>query len=869
MNKYYPILWQFMLALFIGFLLMISCIDNVDNTCRYPICFYSDIHNSWILSDNYRRECTRSSVSAIQTDGVEPLYLHTIYTDSITLSSQGASGGALVTRAAPVDGTGMYNVFGVSAYAYTATWDGTQFPNYMYDIPVRKSGGQWIPSETYYWPGEIYKMRFFAYAPKGNKAYLLSDKKAGAPTISCTIPADVVNQKDLLVASSGEISGNSSTIINFTFHHALTAVKFVRGDDMTAGTVKRVTLKNVFSHGVYEMENEAWREVDTKASFSQELNISFVEGSDESITTEAQTFMMIPQTLPDDALIEMVFNDGNSDRILTGNIAAGVWPMGKTVVYKVSATSTNWTYTLEVAPPRKTDYTFQGENSSYAVTSYKEDSNGKREPVTWKTEFSTDGQDWSSAVPDWLDGFTSTGLGGEYENYYAFTVANQWGNSLSPHTESLRSRSICGTKEQPYNLSNNMGAERVQNTANCYVISSPGEYYFPLVYGNAIKDESDYKAAYSYRSSNENILSSFVNHLGNPITSPWIYENGGCEVGGCKLLWQDAPLVSDVQLYNEGRAVRFTVSKATIQQGNAVIAVCDANNSIMWSWHIWVTDEDISRTAEVMTSYHKSSNMMPVNLGWCDGEQIIFPRRECKVRIKAGPEIRIFTIRQNEYRIDYAGNNPYYQWGRKDPLYPAVSPQDTKYWYTSDGSISNNRPKDWFYSGSRIEWIADGITNPEKHNTSDMQANPLYMNLWDISNVNIGVDEKTPVKSIYDPCPAGFHVPRGWEFNGFSKSGSGGGRDDLNVSGAFSRGWNFYCGLKGTGQTIFFPATGARFGIGILSNVGQKVLAYGSAVYGNTEGVFLLDAGPNGIYVGGVYRGGRREGALPIRPVRE
>lgn len=49
-----------------------------------------------------------------------------------------------------------------------------------------------------------------------------------------------------------------------------------------------------------------------------------------------------------------------------------------------------------------------------------------------------------------------------------------------------------------------------------------------------------------------------------------------------------------------------------------------------------------------------------------------------------------------------------------------------------------------------------------------------------------------------------------------------GGRDDLNVSGAFSRGWNFYCGLKGTGQTIFFPATGACFGIGILSNVGQK-----------------------------------------------
>lgn len=279
-----------------------------------------------------------------------------------------------------------------------------------------------------------------------------------------------------------------------------------------------------------------------KLLFLQELNISFAGGSGEAITTEAQTFMMIPQTLPDNAVIEMVFNDGNSDRILTGNIAAGVWPMGKTVVYKVSATSTDWTYTLEVTPPQKTDYTFQGGNSGYTVASYKEDSKGKREPVTWNTEFSADGQNWSSAVPDWLAGFTSAGPGGEYGNYYTFNVTNQWGNSLSPHTAALRSRSVCGTKEQPYNLSNSTGAERVQNTANCYVISSPGEYYFPLVYGNAIKDENDNEAAYSYRSPNENILTSFVNHLGNPVTSPRIYENDACEAGGASscgrmLLW--------------------------------------------------------------------------------------------------------------------------------------------------------------------------------------------------------------------------------------------------------------------------------------------------------------------------------------------
>ena len=29
---------------------------------------------------------------------------------------------------------------------------------------------------------------------------------------------------------------------------------------------------------------------------------------------------------------------------------------------------------------------------------------------------------------------------------------------------------------------------KLQETANCYIISSPGDYCFPLVYGNSISD---------------------------------------------------------------------------------------------------------------------------------------------------------------------------------------------------------------------------------------------------------------------------------------------------------------------------------------------------------------------------------------------
>lgn len=871
MSRYNPICGQYMSALFVSILSMFSCTNDMeDSRHSNPILFHSNIHNSWTSPDDSGRTGTRSSVSIIQSGRNNPLYLHTIYTDSIDLCSKSTNTGAQETRATPINSERMYNSFGVSAYAYTNTWDGSQLPNYMHDVSVSNSAGQWTPSETYYWPGESYKMKFFAYAPNGNGSYQISGKIAGAPIVNCTVPTDVTDQKDLLVASSGEVAGNSNIAVNLVFRHALTAVKFVSGNDMTTGTIKSITLKNIFSHGIYDMESETWKNLDTEASFSQELNVAHTGGVNKPITTEAQTFMMIPQHLPDNAVIEMVFNDGTGDRTLTGNIASGKWPMGKTVIYKVSTTSTDWTYTLEVTPPQTSEYTFQGGSSSYAVTSYKENIQGKREPVTWQTEFSTDGENWSSEVPDWLTGFTSTGPGGEYKDSYTLTVANQKGNSPNSHTEALRARPLQGTKAKPYNLSNDKGDERVQSTANCYVVSSPGEYYFPLVYGNAIKGESDYKEAYSYSPSYGNMLGSFINHLGNPITSPRIYENEGCKVQDCKILWQDAPVVSDVKLYNEDQAIRFSVDETTIQQGNAIIAVYDAYHSIMWSWHIWITDTDISKTKRVMTGYQKSSDMMPVNLGWCDGEEVVFPRRECNVRIKAGPEVRTFTIVQNEFRIEYSGNNPYYQWGRKAPLYPAVGKRDTKYWYADNGIVSNNKPKDWSYSGDQREWIADGITNPEKHNISDMNSTPLYINLWDISNTNTGLDDKTPAKSVYDPCPVGFRVPRGWEFNGFSKSGSGGGTADLNVSGTFNRGWHFYCELQGNkDETIFLPAAGARFGIGIISFLGQKVLAYGSAVYGDTEGVFQLDAGPNGIYVGGKYQGSRREGALPIRAVRE
>lgn len=127
----------------------------------------------------------------------------------------------------------------------------------------------------------------------------------------------------------------------------------------------------------------------------QTLDKSTTGTPEEVLTTDAQTFMMIPQTLPDGAQIEVVFTDyAGTDHTLTADIKGTVWPIGKTVTYKISSSSINWSYTLTVTGLN--DFTYTGGTQQYSVTSYRKNGKGVKEPVEWKTQFSeNDGVSWT------------------------------------------------------------------------------------------------------------------------------------------------------------------------------------------------------------------------------------------------------------------------------------------------------------------------------------------------------------------------------------------------------------------------------------------------------------------------------------------
>ncbi len=845
------------LPVLLSVVLLASCRDEIETGAytgpyiRFSVSEGSEWHSTRAAGGPAEKAVPRDSVQPLHGgDGNTPLYLHTLYTDSIASpSSDICPDTAVLTRATPVKTATLYESIGVLAAAFNEPWSETSYrPDYMYDVEVTKASS-WTTS--YHWPTLTGGIRFFAYAPYHGEGIVLSNKtKAGSPTITYTVPADVADQKDLLFANSiyttptGTLK-NANNAAPLTFNHALTAVRFVCGNDMQGGTVKSVSLKNVCSKGILNYGTHSWSGVDTPADFSQTLDKSTTGTPDEALTTDAQTFMMIPQTLPDGAQIEVVFTDkSNVDHTLTADIKGTVWPIGKTVTYKISSSSINWTYELSVNMPG--DFTYSGGTQQYSVTSYRENTKGVQEAAPWTAQYSVDnGVSWTDTRPEWLTAFTASGAGGTSAQPYDATVSVQTGTDTSPHTTALQNATAKGTADTPYNLSNQTdGGPTDENTANCYVVSAPGYYSFPLVYGNALKNRSTNESAYKTGNTGSNILSNFINHTGAGISDPYIANNNGCTPAKAELVWQDVmDLVTDIK-YNAGSNggnISFKVDRFSIQQGNAVIAIKDASNNVLWSWHIWVTDENIDNVIEVTNYQNVKYNIMPVNLGWCDDDVTTYAERSCKVRFTAGDASKEVTIRQVSASITIRGNHPYYQWGRKDPLRPSNGLADTnKTWYDKNGTSSQSNPATENFSAG-VTCIMNYILKPDvmQYQASGDNA---YANLWSVDNTVYTANDNPVVKTVYDPSPVGFKLPPGNVFTGFTTTG-GSTSTSSEINGTWSssslKGWNFYTDSSKS-KTIFFPASGYRYrSNGMVSNVSSSGFYWSAVPSSPTKGRYL------------------------------
>lgn len=222
-------------------------------------------------------------------------------------------------------------------------------------------------------------------------------------------------------------------------------------------------------------------------------------------------------------------------------------------------------------------------------------------------------------------------------------------------------------------------------TANCYIVSEPGTYSFRTVKGNSREQVGEVASV-------EVLWESF----------------------GYSLTPKKGDLIRAV-IYESDRV--FFKTSAPFTNGNAVIAAKDAGGTILWSWHIWMTDQPKSQ------SYPNDAGiMMDRNLGATS------PNR--------GHVLSLGLL---------------YQWGRKDPFLNSMHidkvamAQSTLIWpeaVTSDANtgtidFSIKNPTTFIVRSDRSDWL----------HTKDHSR-------WQSK------------KTIYDPCPSGWRVPDGGE-NGF------------------------------------------------------------------------------------------------------
>lgn len=248
--------------------------------------------------------------------------------------------GRPATRAAMQ--TSMYNDFKVVAAVKENGNVGTQY--YMDDVAT-KTGTNWVPSKVYYWPGSNRQLRFLAWAPT-DASFQSVPNNPNATTLQYTTPAEAKNQRDIVAAATGFISNPSNdatcTPVGLQFKHLCTAVIIKTGEQMTAGTIKSVSLKGVKNSGTYDMVSSVWTLNNSTADFTISPNQATTSTTPNGTNLNAgeSTFMLLPQTLGADSKLEVAFHDNISgkDRILSASLKDAVWPMGKTVTYRLSIT---------------------------------------------------------------------------------------------------------------------------------------------------------------------------------------------------------------------------------------------------------------------------------------------------------------------------------------------------------------------------------------------------------------------------------------------------------------------------------------------------------------------------------------------------
>ena len=809
---------------------------------------------------------------------------------------------------AKVTTTATLGKFSAIAYRGTSATSISTTP-WFYNAEVNADG---TLANTQLWSWSEPYARFYAVYPQVTTSYskltLAPSTNTSTPYVNIEVEPGVQNQKDLMTACSGTTPIHYATLgtapaVPLQFQHAMTAIRFKIGDRLS-GTHKitKIEIVGAKSKGKFTLPssvqatagasfNSAWSDVSTPATFTLDgISVNTSGHVNETIVGKDNdnfTFYMIPQSAAG-IKVKVYFDNQASPAIVAP--FTGTWKAGTTKTYALSQSDNNLKYTFEATPNPSEAANTDGATTSYQITSYVDDDK-KHRPVKWKVvsyDADGDGTFSMSEKPDWLtipnEGRTTTQ---DVEQYTATFKANQR-DVLAEFNNAMKTADPVTN----YNLANAKGKAAIENTANCYVISAPGTYRIPLVYGNAIKRGATNSSAYTssktkVMGSEEFVLQEFVDHNDHKITSPYInVQNSGDQATKAEVIWEDCQdIVTAPAVTGSGADsyLTFTIKKENLQNGNAVVAVTNATGTVMWSWHLWFTPKSSLKKIP-FTSGGTTYNFMTDNLGWKYTKWTGGLKREVVVKIEQQAETgekktATITLKQAPGNNVREGYGNLYQWGRKDPLpgtdnfYPNTPPNigykfNDGYVIVGDQVADYTNPANVQRMEKRTIGLSirePGIMLPKVGGGKLGWTNHQYINLWSADNDKMYESEtpiKNGVKTIYDPSPVGFKVPDAYAFKDLSKGGAvwengytlkvDNDKDIYFQAGGYRDGNDG--GIKGVGGYAMYWASAA-----LIHGTGGPGFAFRALMTSNRFSMPITDS--NGF--------GTRSYGLGVRPVAE
>lgn len=763
----------------------------------------------------------------------------------------------------------------------------------------------WEPADRLVWPGSG-RIRFMGYAPYASADNGITYDASVYPTLSFSVKESVKDQVDLLTAVkdvSGK--GGEAIDFTFNHALAAITVRsgeamlsgtitkvaiknVYKAGKLPLGTAIPVWTATGSSDGSFEVETTAAlpeAEGSSETYTTPGLRIAGISKGENGIADDdGLTFFMIPQTLPEGAKLEVTLTDKMTGNTWTlsaplagkhndgsGNEVSNRWEAGKLYTYAISTqgivvqpylkmvkktvTETGGTETGIFSEPYEgfaehdpTKYSniqstgvlpYSGAIHDVERTAYMTITlaGGQSKTVAAddiKMEYSTDrGSSWTACDDDgWIDYDPVAAASKTAED----PTASRTGSLILPKLDGFKNLTAASSaKSGVTDLS-------ATESANCYMINSPGDYSFRTVYGNTLKGGSIDNSVLTLPATKEELgMKYFVDHKNAKITDGDIATQLGdySTLSEAFILWQDSPgLISRVK-YEDG-VIKFHVDERTIAEGNAVIALRDSNHDIVWSWHIWVTDKDWSEgnCIPVEDNDGEGHKLAPSMLGRCEKREAS-PGRDISLRFSftytggekpitvpadrfmttkngTDTEVRLSDLRQQNIAGSAAGDNTYYQWGRKDAMIPGIYTDTVD---PASASVSNNAiwgftctlwgeltmknkpvfdyPEDYKFQRSEADngvTLGYAISNPHRfvmgvdekypipgtdkfydyrkhwHNPGSetyVESGGIMYNAWNSKNTNYYPnDAKIVGKTIYDPCPPGYHVPLAKVFNG-------------------------------------------------------------------------------------------------------